>query len=52
MDSEESPTSKPNTLAKISKPLDAHNWETWRVEFEILMRNVRLDSIVLKEWFS
>ena len=39
-----------NTLVKVHHQLESANWETWKVEFEILMRNVRLDTIILKEW--
>ena len=39
-----------NTLVQTSRPLDSTNWETWKLEFEIKLRNVRLDSLILKEW--
>ena len=38
-----------NTLINTKKPLSSDNWEIWKVDFKILMRNVRLDTIILKE---
>lgn len=39
-----------STLAKLPSKLTTSNWESWKIDFMIQMRNLKLDKILLNEW--
>lgn len=39
-----------STLCKVPVKLSTANWETWKTDFMIQMRNLKLDKIILGEW--